>query len=120
MGAKIGLFVFVVVAMFIGSWITLIQWIIVTIGLNWYYGDDPAYQKWKREGGRPYWDTVTWPNGPIGASAWMPDSFASQPIEKETGLAEPQYTGFVPPADWRFQCPVCGSRVQYKIGRAHV
>ena len=54
-------------------------------------------------GGRPYWDSIGWPIN------------TATPIERETGLAEPEYTDFVPPADWKYQCPVCGARVEKQI-----
>ena len=30
-------------------------------------------------------------------------------------IAEPTYSSFVPPAEWRYQCPKCGSRVQHSV-----
>lgn len=81
----------------------VVGWVVVTIGGEAILRNDANYQKWKRMGGRPYWDSVGWPIN------------TSTPIERETGLAEPEYTDFVPPADWRYQCPVCGARVEKQI-----
>jgi hypothetical protein len=80
-----------------------VGWIVVTGGSQVLLNNDPEFQKWKRMGGRPYWDSIGWPVN------------TATPIERQTGLAEPEYTNFVPPADWRYQCPVCGSRVEKQI-----
>ena len=82
---------------------TGVGWAGVTLGSQVLLRDDPEFQKWKAKGGRPYWDSLGWPVN------------TATPIERETGLAEPDYTDFVPPASWRFQCPVCGSRCEKKI-----
>jgi hypothetical protein len=50
---------------------------------------------------------------PVAEIGWPVNT--ATPIERETGLAEPDYTDFVPPSDWRYQCPVCGSRVEKQI-----
>lgn len=81
----------------------LVSWVVVTGGSKVLLNNDPNFQKWKRMGGRPYWDSIGWPIN------------TATPIERKTGLAEPDYTDFVPPADWRYQCPVCGSRVEKQI-----
>ena len=83
--------------------INVVGWLVVTGGSKVLLNNDPNFQKWKRMGGRPYWDSIGWPIN------------TSTPIERETGLAEPEYTDFVPPANWRYQCPVCGSRCEKKI-----
>jgi hypothetical protein len=80
-----------------------VGWIVVTGGSQVLLNNDPEFQKWKQMGGRPYWDSIGWPIN------------TATPIERQTGLAEPEYTNFVPPADWRYQCPVCGSRVEKQI-----
>jgi hypothetical protein len=80
-----------------------VGWVVVTLGGEVLLRDDPNFQKWKQMGGRPYWDSIGWPIN------------TATPIERETGLAEPEYTDFTPPSEWRYQCPVCGSRVQTKI-----
>ena len=82
---------------------TCVGWIGVTVGSQVLLNDDPDFQKWKQRGGRPYWDTLGWPIN------------TATDIERETGLAEPKYTDFVPPASWRYQCPVCGSRVEKAV-----
>jgi hypothetical protein len=81
----------------------VVGWVVVTLGGEAILHNDPNFQKWKRMGGRPYWDSIGWPIN------------TATPIERQTGLAEPEYTNFVPPADWRYQCPVCGSRVEKQI-----
>lgn len=81
----------------------VVGWVVVNVGSNVLLNNNPSFQKWKQMGGRPYWDSIGWPIN------------TSTPIERETGLAEPDYTDFVPPADWKYQCPVCGSRVEKQI-----
>jgi len=80
-----------------------VGWTTVTVGSEVLLKDDPEFQKWKAQGGRPYWDSLPTLINPATL------------IERQTGLAEPKYTDFVPPADWVYQCPVCGSRVKHKI-----
>ena len=80
-----------------------VGWIVVTGGSQVLLNNDPNFQKWKRIGGRPYWDSIGWPIN------------TSTPIERQTGLAEPEYTDFVPPANWKYQCPTCGARVEKQI-----
>ena len=63
---------------------------------------DPNYHNVRKAGWHPIWD---------GGSF----NFDSQ-IIKDGGFEEPEYTGFVPPEDWRFQCPVCGARQQTDFG----
>ena len=81
----------------------VVGWVVVTSGSQVLLNNDPNFHTWKRMGGRPYWDSIGWPIN------------TATPIERETGLAEPEYTDFVPPADWRYQCPVCGARVEKQI-----
>lgn len=81
----------------------VVGWVVVTLGGETILHNDPNFQKWKRMGGRAYWDSIGWPIN------------TATPIERETGLAEPEYTDFVPPPDWRYQCPVCGARVEKQI-----
>jgi hypothetical protein len=81
----------------------IVGWVVVTGGSKVLLNNNPNFQKWKQMGGRPYWDSIGWPIN------------TSTPIERETGLAEPEYTDFVPPANWKYQCPVCGSRVEKQI-----
>lgn len=82
---------------------TGVGWVVVTGGSKVLLNNDPNFQRWKRMGGRPYWDSLGWPIN------------TATPIEKQTGLAEPEYTDFIPPADWCYQCPVCGARVEKQI-----
>jgi hypothetical protein len=81
----------------------VVGWVVVTGGSEVLLNNDPNFQKWKKMGGRPYWDSIGWPIN------------TATPIERQKGLAEPEYTDFVPPADWRYQCPVCGARVEKQI-----
>ena len=80
-----------------------VGWIVVTLGGEAILHNDPNFQKWKQMGGRPYWDSIGWPIN------------TATPIERQTGLAEPDYTDFIPPSHFKYQCPVCGSRVEKKI-----
>ncbi len=81
----------------------VVGWVVVTLGGEAILHNDPNFQKWKRMGGRPYWDSIGWPMN------------TATPIERQTGLAEPEYTNFVPPGHYRFQCPACGARVEKQI-----
>jgi hypothetical protein len=82
---------------------TAAGWAGATVGSKVFLNNDPGHQNWKRRGGRPFWDTVGWPIN------------TATDIERETGIPEPQYTTFVPPASWRYQCPSCGARVEKQI-----
>jgi hypothetical protein len=82
---------------------TGVGWVVVTGGSKVLLNNDPNFQRWKKTGGRPYWDSLGWPIN------------TATPIERQTGLAEPEYTDFIPPADWCYQCPVCGARVEKQI-----
>ena len=82
---------------------TCVGWLVSTVGAGVLLQNNNEYQQWKTKGGRPYWDSLGWPIN------------TATPIERETGLAEPEYKDFVPPANWRYQCPVCGSRCEKKI-----
>lgn len=85
-------------------WFTCIGWIGVTVGSEVLLKNDPEFQKWKKKGGRPFWDGgMPWPINP------------ATDIERITGLAEPKYTDFTPPKSWKYQCPVCGSRVEKAV-----
>ena len=77
-------------------------WIFVRIGMAVLHGNDPDYHRFLRSGGDPYFASLPWP--------FNPDSRAT----RVTGIREPK-TPFVPPDDWRFQCPNCGARVQHRI-----
>ncbi len=82
---------------------TVVGWIINNVAGEALFGRNSEYLKWKKSGGRPYWDSLGWPIN------------TTTPIERQTGLAEPEYTEFVPPDNWMYQCPVCGARVEKKI-----
>jgi len=83
--------------------ITTSGWVIVNSASSVILKNDSNFQNWKERGGRPYWDNIGWPVN------------TSSDIERETGLAEPKYTTFVPPHSWKYQCPVCGSRVEKAV-----
>ena len=68
---------------------TGVGWVVVTGGSKVLLNNDPNFQRWKRMGGRPYWDSIGWPIN------------TATPIERETGLAEPEYTDFVPPSHYK-------------------
>jgi len=82
---------------------TGVGWLVSTAGAEVLLKNNDDYQQWRKMGGRPYWDSIGWPVN------------AATPIERQTGLAEPEYTDFVPPPSWQYQCPVCGSRVEKQI-----
>jgi len=81
----------------------VVSWVVVTLGGEAILHNDQEFQEWKRKGGRPYWDSIGWPIN------------TATPIERQTGLAEPEYTDFVPSPEWRYQCPRCGARVEKQI-----
>lgn len=83
--------------------VTSIGWLTVTLGSNILLHNNADFQKWKKKGGRPYWDSLGWPIN------------TSTPLERRSGLAEPTYDEFTPPANWKYQCPVCGARVEKQI-----
>lgn len=91
------------VAFLLTLWFSLWGSIGVPLLTDYQLRDDPAYQAWRRHGGRPYWDGLQWPINTATES------------EIYTGLKEPNYTDFVPPPDWRYQCPNCGARVEHQI-----
>jgi hypothetical protein len=78
-------------------------WMIVNVTMGIFYGRDAQYQRYRRGGGDPYFDSLPPPINP------------DSEITRETGLKEPQHGSFVPPRHWRFQCPRCGSRVEHRI-----
>lgn len=75
------------------------------IGHLFIYPHDPSgnYYAVRRAGWHPCWDGRLWP-------IFNPDS----ELIRDGGFEEPEYTYFVPPADWQFQCPVCGARQPYQ------
>lgn len=76
------------------------------IGHFFIYPNDPIgnYYTVRRAGWHPFWDRL-WP-------IFNPDS----DLIRDGGFEEPEYTGFVPPADWQHQCPVCGARQPFEFG----
>jgi hypothetical protein len=62
---------------------------------------DPNNAMWAKAGGHYFWDTLP--------SIWNPDS----DLVRAGGFPEPTYMGFVPPGEWRFQCPRCHVRLQF-------
>jgi len=63
---------------------------------------DPNYHSVRKAGWHPFWDVT-------------PFNLDNDLI-KDGGFEEPEYKEFVPPADWRFQCPVCGARQPTDFG----
>lgn len=83
----------------------------VLLGMLWistFFGeqfeqDNPDYHFAKANGFVALYDLL-----PV----WLnPDSH----VTRRTGIQEPVYTNFVPPPYWKYQCPVCGARVQNGI-----
>ena len=85
-------------------WVILFwQMVVHTIAHYYLYPFvDPNYYSVRRAGWHPFWDVTAF-------------NFDSELI-KDGGFEEPEYTGFVPPTHWRFQCPVCGARQQTNFG----
>lgn len=77
-------------------------WAFVRAGMSVLHRNDPNYQRFRENGGDPYFASLPWPLNP--------DSHTT----RVTGRQEPR-TAFVPPNDWKYQCPQCGARVQHKI-----
>lgn len=42
---------------------------------------------------------------------WYPPFNPDTQLTRISGLAEPEYVGFIPPENWCCQCPVCGARL---------
>ncbi len=63
---------------------------------------DHNYATIRKAGWHPYWDTT----------AFNHDS----ELIKDGGFAEPEYTGFIPPKHFRYQCPRCLVRVEHSFG----
>ena len=85
-------------------WVTVF-WQLVTHGVAHHFlypFADPNYHAVREAGWHPFWDVT----------AFNTDS----ELIRDGGFEEPVYTGFVPPADWRFQCPVCGARQPTDFG----
>ncbi len=64
---------------------------------------DLEYQQWVAAGGHYFFDLLP--------RVLNPDS----ELVRNGGFAEPTYTDFVPPANFRHQCPNCGVRVQHAV-----
>ncbi len=77
-------------------------WAVVRLGMFLIYGRSQQYHAYRRGGGDPYFDSLPWPLNPDSRQV------------RETGMAEPN-TSFVPPANWTFQCPVCGARQPSRV-----
>lgn len=110
--------VFSVVLMLGGSWYFWfvlshsVVWMLVWLQLgihrfshHYVYPLDPNgnYYQVRQAGWHPFWDRLP--------RLFNPDT----ELIRDGGIQEPRYTGFVPPASYRFQCPNCGSRVQHQI-----
>tara|TARA_R110002126_G_scaffold236476_3_gene380068 strand:- start:1515 stop:2123 length:609 start_codon:yes stop_codon:yes gene_type:complete len=85
-------------------WVILFwQWVAHTIAHHLIYPyADPNYCDLRKAGWHPFWDTTIYNH--------------DSELIKDGGFEEPIYEGFVPPAHWRFQCPVCGARQQTNFG----
>lgn len=75
------------------------------LGHLFVYPHDPSgnYYAVRRAGWHPFWDRL-WP-------IFNPDS----ELIRDGGFEEPEYTDFIPPPEWVFQCPVCGARQPYQV-----
>lgn len=85
-------------------WVILFwQWVVHTIAHHLIYPyADLNYHALRKAGWHPFWDTTVYNH--------------DSELIKDGGFAEPEYTNFIPPVDWRFQCPVCGARQQTNFG----
>ena len=85
----------------------IVFWALVahTIGHFFIYPHDPTgnYYQVRAMGWHPFWDRL-WP-------IFNPDP----PFVRDGGIFEPEYTKFVPPDDWPYQCPSCGARNPYEV-----
>lgn len=88
---------------FVG-FVVMLGLVVVPLGAKLLLGNSPGYQQWTAQGGRPFWDSVP--------SPFNPDS----DLTRDTGYPEPQYTGFVPPRHWQYQCPSCNAKVEHQAG----
>lgn len=79
-----------------------LAWLIVHLGMVIFYGRNPEYHAYRRNGGDPYFDNLPRPFNTDSKSV------------RQTGLAEPN-SNFTPPKSWQFQCPRCGARVEHQI-----
>lgn len=77
-------------------------WAFVRVGMALIYGGSSQYHAYRQGGGDPYFDSLPWPLNPDSRQV------------RETGMAEPN-TAFVPPANWKFQCPVCGAKQPSRV-----
>lgn len=77
-------------------------WAVTNFGMGLIYGRSQQYDAYRRGGGDPFFDSLP--------RVFNPDSRQV----RETGMAEPR-TSFVPPASWKFQCPVCGAKQPSRV-----
>jgi hypothetical protein len=70
------LLVAIIVAVVVTAFLLVIGFVVVTIGGNALLGNDPNYQKWKAQGGRPYWDSLP---PPINTDSPETRGFAERP-----------------------------------------
>jgi len=85
-------------------WVILFwQWVAHTIAHHLVYPYvDINYYTIRKAGWHPYWDTTTFNH--------------DTELIKDGGFEEPEYTDFVPPEHWKYQCPVCGVRLEANFG----
>jgi len=86
------------------AWVLLFKQMVVhTIADHFVYPFFQSdYRALRKTGWHPFWDVTVF-------------NFDSDLI-KDGGFEEPEYTGFVPPAWWSYQCPVCGARQETDFG----
>jgi hypothetical protein len=80
-----------------------IGWIGTNVLMALLSRNSSEYQRFRANGGDPYFDSLP------------PPINTDSEITRVTGLREPEYTSFVPPESWQFQCPCCGARVERRI-----
>ena len=77
--------------------IVLPLWLFVNLGTDLLFQRDRAYQDYRKNGGSPFWDNFL-------AGDELPTYRLPYP--------EPDYSNFVPPRNWRYQCLCCHARVE--------
>jgi hypothetical protein len=71
----------VIVAVVVTGLLLLIGIVVVTVGSNLLLGNDPEYQRWRAQGGRPYFDSLP---PPINTDSPETKGF----VERPTGEAQ--------------------------------
>ena len=72
-------------------------WFMTNVGMDLLHKTDRGYLDYRKNGGSPFWDNFL--NAKGETNYVLPNP-------------EPEYTKFVPPRFWRFQCNTCNARVE--------